>query len=199
MNLDLLIIALAILVVTNMVSLIVLVERRVHKTPKPATPTPVPTAQLSEDTINRLEQQTQAAFEASVQRASQHFNQDIDMTSQKLNELIVRLTTSVVEEELTEYRKGLTAARASALQSLANMQKTVEQQQTVLEADMQAAITNRQNELLQRLDQKIGVVVTNYIVEALGQGVDLGAQREYLLSSLERNKDALKKDITGEL
>jgi hypothetical protein len=200
MDLDTLIIIIAVLIVTNMACLIVLFERRSHKpvVTKSSTPVPPP-AKLSEETIARLEQQTQAAFESSVQRASQHFNQDLDVTSQKLSELIVRLTTSVVEEELSQYRKGLVAARASALQSLASMQKTVEEQQTVLQADMQAAIKNRQAELLQRLDKKIGVVVTNYIVEALGQGVDLGAQREYLLASLERNKDALKKDISGEL
>lgn len=201
MNANILIILIAVLILTNMVTLIVMIERKIQK-PKvklAAPPPPLPTPQLAEETIAKLEAQTQAAFEASVSRASEHFNQDLDTTSQKLNELIVRLTTSVVEEELSEYRKGLASARGSALQSLANMQKTVEEQQTLLQADMQAAVQNRQAELLQRLEQKLGVVATNYIVEALGQGVDLGAQREYLLASLERNKEALKQDIAGEL
>ncbi len=199
MDTNLLIILIAVLIATNMITLIVLIERRIAKpkVTKVQDSTPIP--KLSDTAIANIEQKTEAAFESLVNKASLQFNQDLSGTSGKLNDLIIRLTTTVVEEELSEYRKGLAAARGSALQSLASMQKTIEEQQAVLQADMQAAVNNRQAELLQRLERRLGVVATNYIVEALGQGVDLGAQREYLLSSLERNKDALKKDIAGDL
>lgn len=154
---------------------------------------------LPKETVAKLEEQAEAAFKTSLDQASLHFNNEIEKTSQTLNQLIVRLTTSVVEEELVEYRKSLAEARTVALQSLSTMQKEIKQQQAVLEADMQEAIKNRQTALVETLEQNIGVIATNYIVEALGQGVDLGAQREYLLSSLERNKNILKKDILAEL
>lgn len=191
--------------VLNALTLLLLFRRRGAK---PAAPKPADAAEqaaeplpvkLSEEKIAALEAQTQAAFEQAVANASQRFNQDIAGTSQRLNDLIVRLTTGVVEDELSEYRKGLETARSSALASLQQMQQTVDQQQEALQGDMVAAVQKRQAELTQRMEAKFGTVVANYIVESLGQAVDLGAQRDYLLASLERNKEALKKDVTGEL
>ncbi len=171
---------------------------------KPADGLPVPPVdalpiKLSEEKIAALEAQTQAAFEQAVTNASAKFNQDIAGTSQRLNDLIVRLTTGVVEDELGEYRKGLETARTAALGSLQKMQTTVDQQQEALQGDMVAAVQKRQQDLTAKMEAKFGTVVSNYIVESLGQAVDLGAQREYLMASLERNKDALKKDVAGEL
>jgi hypothetical protein len=188
-----------ILVAIGNVVIIILLWRLLHKPSSRSGNHPSsPLATLSKQTIARLEQETQTTFKASVEQASAHFNRDIAKTSQTLNELIVKLTTTVVEEELVDYRKSLSEARTIAMQSLTGIQKTIKQQQALLQADMEATIKNRQTELLERLNDKIGTVVANYIVEALGQGVDLGAQREYLLASLERNKETLKKDIIGE-
>lgn len=174
-------------------------NRKLSLAIKAANRQPALAPKLSRETVARLEARTQAAFQTSVDQAIQHFQQDIDKTSASLNELIVRLTTAVVEEELVQYRQGLAAARTSALSSLTGMQQAVDDQQALLQADMRAAIDRHQTELLERLDRDIATIATNYIVEALGQGVDLGAQRDYLLASLERNKTALRQDITGEL
>lgn len=174
------------------------VPRPVESTPVPP-PAPETVVQLSEEKIAELEAKTQAAFEQAVGRATDRFNKDIEGTSERLNSLVVRLTTGVIEDELTEYRKGLDAARTSALASLQQMQETVDQQQQALRGDMVEAVKKRQQDLTDRMEGRMGTVVANYIVESLGQAVDLGAQRDYMLASLERNKDALKKDIAGEL
>ncbi len=195
---DIIVVIFVLLAVVNSIT-VLLLWRLLHKSPnRQSSRQPSPLAALSKQTITHLEQETQAAFKASVEQASEHFNRDIAKTSQTLNELIVKLTTTVVEEELVDYRRSLSEARTVALQSLTGIQKTIKQQQALLQADMEAAIKNRQAELMERLDEKIGTVVANYMVEALGQGVDLGAQRDYLLASLERNKEALKKDIMGD-
>jgi hypothetical protein len=41
----------------------------------------------------------------------------------------------------------------------------------------------------------MGDVVVSYISEALGSGVDLGAQMQFILSSLEAHKDEIRKDL----
>jgi hypothetical protein len=184
------------LLITNLVTLIVILEREKKPAAKPVQAETLP--KIPQNRLAELEAKTQAAFEASVRAATGKFDTDLSGTSQRLNELIVRLTTTVVEEELAEYRKGLAEARAAALESMRNMQTAIDKQQGSLEADMAEAVKKHQQYLIDRLDAKLGEVVANYIVDSLGQGADLGAQRAYLLSSLERNKAALKKDILGE-
>ncbi|TAK89157.1 hypothetical protein EPO04_03600 [Patescibacteria group bacterium] len=145
--------------------------------------------------LKRLQEETQSSFEQSVSESSKLFRSDLAETSKKLNTLIVRLTTEVVERELDEYRQSLVAARQQALTSLQQMQQSVEEKQRALEADVNSELAKRQQYLLERLDQRLGQAVTSYLVEALGQGADLGAQREYLLAQLEAHKDELKKEV----
>jgi hypothetical protein len=38
-------------------------------------------------------------------------------------------------------------------------------------------------------------VVASYISEALGSGVDLGAQMQFILTSLEAHKEEIRKDL----
>lgn len=183
-----------VLLATNLGVVIMLVLGK--RTPKkPLEPTEIAPPQLPDDQMAKLRKDTQSAFEFAVSDAAQKFHGDLNATSQNLNQLIVRLTTDVVERELEEYRKSLAAARASALESLSGMQKAVEAKQQSLEADVDSVLAARREHLLQKLDERLGQAVASYIVESLGQGADLGAQKTFLLASLERNKDMLKKDL----
>jgi hypothetical protein len=49
--------------------------------------------------------------------------------------------------------------------------------------------------LADKFDAKIGDVVSSYISESLGSGVDLGAQMQFILTSLESHKDEIRKDL----
>lgn len=151
--------------------------------------------QQQQEMLKRLQQETQSSFEQAVAESSQQFKADLGDTSKKLNTLIVRLTTEVVERELDDYRQGLVAARQQALTSLQQMQQAVEAKQKELEADVNSELAKRQAYLMERLDKRLGQAVTTYLVESLGQGADLGAQREYMLAQLEAHKDELKKEV----
>ncbi|HUC86934.1 MAG TPA: hypothetical protein VMR75_01210 [Candidatus Saccharimonadales bacterium] len=146
-----------------------------------------------------MEQMAKAVFEKAVNDAAGEFKQDVHGSSQRLSDLIVRLTTNVVEEELKVYRTELASARDAALESLKQMQTAIEDKQKELEQGVGTEMAHRKDYLLERLDTRLGAAVAAYIVESLGQGVDLGAQRAYLLESLERHKADLKKDLTDEL
>jgi hypothetical protein len=146
-----------------------------------------------------MEQMAKTVFEKAVNEAAGDFKQDVHGSSQRLSDLIVRLTTNVVEEELKVYRTELASARDAALKSLQEMQVAIEDKQKELEQGVGTEMAQRKAHLLERLDTRLGAAVAAYIVESLGQGADLGAQRTYLLESLERHKAELKKDLTDEL
>jgi len=138
-------------------------------------------------------------FEKAINEAAGEFKQNVHGSSQRLSDLIVQLTTNVVEEELKVYRTELASARDAALQSLKEMQTAIESKQKELEEGVGTEMAQRKAYLLGRLDTRLGAAVAAYIVESLGQSADLGAQQGYLLESLERHKAELKKDLTDEL
>jgi hypothetical protein len=145
-----------------------------------------------------LQQRAAATFTAAIEKATGQFGKDLDATSSRLNGLIVKLTTDIVERELKEYKEGIEAARAAAIKSLGAMQAETLELQKTLQRDTQAELAQRRQQLLERVDQRLGEAAVAYIVESLGQGADLGAQRSWIIDSLERHKADLKKDLADE-
>ena len=196
----------SILVVVSTVILVTILvrsNRRLAATiPPPPEPAPHPTAppalQLSPTTQEHLQQQAAATFEAAIAKATGQFGKDLDATSSRLNALIVKLTTDIVERELKDYKEGIEAARTSALESLGALQAETIERQKSLQRDIETEVAARRKQLLERVDQRLGEAAVAYIVESLGQGADLGAQRGWLLDSLERHKADLKKDLADE-
>lgn len=189
-------ILIGILIFLQLVTAVEVWRRGPASQPKPAA-TPPPPPAISAQAQSQLEVAARAAFETAVKAGTDQFGRDLADTSAKLNQLIMRLTADVVERELEAYRKGLSDARARALASMQKMQAAIEQRQASLETDVDSEMTKRRQYLAERLDKKLGEAVSAYIVESLGQGADLGAQRSFLFDSLERHKEAIKQDLTG--
>jgi len=180
----------------NTVLLGVLVGRRPKPPVKPMSEaSSAPTLPL--EVRERLEQRATAAFETAVEKATAQFGQDLEATSSHLNALIVKLTTDIVERELKEYKEGIEVARQSAIENLGQVQRETLERQKALQNDLEAQVSQRRQQLLERVDQRLGEAAVAYIVESLGQGADLGAQRSWLLESLERHKADLKKDLAN--
>lgn len=158
---------------------------------------PVDLPRLTDQDLEQLKTQARQAFQTAVDEGATTFHADLQKTSEQLNKLIIRITTDVVEKELEEYRNNLKTARENALNSLQEMQTAVDSKRKDLEADLDSELVKRRDALSARIDKKLGAAVAAYVVESLGMGADLGAQRKFMLESLERHKADLKKEIEG--
>jgi hypothetical protein len=63
---------------------------------------------------------------------------------------------------------------------------------------MEAELASEKKLLADKFDAKMGDVVASYISESLGSGVDLGAQMQFILQSLEAHKADIRKDLVGD-
>jgi len=152
---------------------------------------------VTEPTAAELEARLKAAYETQINSSVKVFGDDLKATSVKLGETVSRLTTTVIEEELEEYQKTLEQVRQTANEAMEKIRAAVEQQRVELKAGMEADLAAERQRLADKFDTKLGDVVSSYIAESLGGGVDLGAQMQYILSSLEAHKDDIKKDLTS--
>jgi len=155
--------------------------------PKPIT--------VSEPTAAELEIRLKAAYDAKIVEATATFGEDLKGTSTRLSEQVSRLTTSVIEEELDSYQKTLEEVRHTAVEAMDKIRTAVEQQRVELRQGMEADLAAERDKLSAKFDTKMGDIVASYIAESLGGGVDLGAQMQFIMTSLESHKDELKKDL----
>ena len=152
---------------------------------------------LEDTSAAELEAKLKAAYEVKIGEATIAFGDDLRTTSTKLSELVARLTTDVIEQELKAYHDTLDGVRATATEAMEKIRAAVEEQRVELRKGMASDVAAEQARLIERFDTKFGDVVTSYIAESLGGGVDLGAQLQYVISSLESHKDEIKKDLTN--
>jgi hypothetical protein len=150
---------------------------------------------ISQPTAAEIEAKLKAAYEAKITEATQTFGTDLTDTSKRLTEQVSRLTTTVIEEELEAYQKTLEEVRKVATQAMDQIHQAVEHQRVELRQGMEAELESEKKVLADKFDAKVGDVVASYISEALGSGVDLGAQMQFILTSLEAHKEEIRKDL----
>jgi hypothetical protein len=163
-----------------------------HEGDTQAQPKPI---KVSEPTAAELEAKLKAAYEGKIAEATQTFGLDLHATSQKLSEQVQRLTTTVIEEELEAYQKTLEEVRKAATEAMDQIHQAVEHQRAELRQGMEAELEAEKKVLADKFDAKMGDVVASYISESLGSGVDLGAQMQFILGSLEAHKEEIRKDL----
>jgi hypothetical protein len=156
-----------------------------------------PLVKVSEPTAAELDAKLKAAYEAKITEATGTFGDDLRATSQKLSEQVSRLTTTVIEEELDGYQKTLEEVRKAATQAMDQIHQAVEHQRVELRQGMEAELAAEKKLLADKFDSKMGDVVASYISESLGSGVDLGTQMQFILTSLEKHKEDIRKDLLG--
>jgi hypothetical protein len=152
---------------------------------------------VTEPTAAELEAKLKAAYEAKIVEATATFGEDLKATSGRLSEQVSRLTTNVIEEELEAYQKTLEGVRQTATEAMEKIRQAVEEQRVELRKSMEADFASEKERLAAKFDTKLGDIVASYISESLGGGVDLGAQLQYVVNSLEEHKAELKKDLTS--
>jgi len=162
-------------------------QRDMQSQPKPL--------KITEPTAAEIEVKLKSAYEAKIAEATQTFGTDLTDTSHRLSEQVSRLTTTVIEEELEAYQKTLEEVRGTATQAMEQIHQAVEHQRVELRQGMEAELAAEKKLLADKFDAKLGDVVSSYISESLGSGVDLGAQMQFILTSLEAHKDEIRKDL----
>jgi signal transduction histidine kinase len=183
-----------------MLTVVVVVQSfQLHKrgSHKPAETASAPVVKVEQPTAAELQAKLKAAYEAKISEATQTFGADLHDTSQKLSEQVQRLTTTVIEEELEAYQKTLEEVRKTATEAMDQIHQAVEHQRSEMRQGMEAELAAEKKILAEKFDAKMGDVVASYISESLGNGVDLGAQMQFIIGSLEAHKDDIRKDLLG--
>jgi hypothetical protein len=152
--------------------------------------TPVVNAEyhMSPATRERLEKEAQTKFEAAVSRSSIKLEQQLENTGRQVNELLMRLVTDVVNNELGRYREQLARLQKQAEVDLGGIKKQVASHEEELKAKIAQELAAEKEKLVKQIDAKLGDAVGSFLSEALQHNIDLGNQTEYMMALLEEHK-----------
>ena len=135
-------------------------------------------------------------FEKIIGENAMFLQQDLRLTTSQLNEYMKGEITQKLQDEFSKYEQSINDAKDMALESIGKTQETIEQQRKAMAEQIAQELKDEKNRLAKRFEENLGEIINHYVLQAIGNQIDLNDQLEYILSDLEENKEAIIKDIS---
>lgn len=146
--------------------------------------------------LEEIRKKTEAETGNTHKEIANHQNQlEVDLAKRRAD----------LEKQINEHQDNLELS-INDLQSKIALELQSKQQglldsllsrQAALQAAMENQVAKDQALLIKQIDTKIGDALGSFLLEALGNNVDLGAQKPYLLKLLDEHKDEIKNEVSN--
>jgi hypothetical protein len=136
-------------------------------------------------------------FEKIITENAMFLQQDLQITTSQINEYMKTEITKVLTEEFGKYQESISTAKELALASIQKTQEAIEQQRVLLEQQMSEQTQKEKMRIVQKFENNMADVINHYLLDAIGNEIDMSSQMEYIIQNLEENKKAIVADITA--
>ena len=134
-------------------------------------------------------------FEKVINENAMFLQQDLRLTTSQLNEFMKEEIKNVLKEEFSTYEESITHAKDQAIEAIEKTKTVIENQRDILEKELQEQLEKDREAAISAFEKNMGKIVNHYILETLGNEIDLSDQLNYIFDSLEENKQAILEDI----
>lgn len=134
-------------------------------------------------------------FEKIIGESAMFLQQDLRQTTTQLNDYMRAEITRTLQEEFKKYEQSIIDAKQIALDSIEKTVTTIEQQRQLMEIQMQTQAQAQRDQIIARFESQMAAVINHYVMQAIGNQIDLTDQLEFILAELENNKAAIIEDI----
>jgi len=169
-------------------------QKKQAETAKSVQAQPIP-ERMSPAVKEKLMRESEAEFEATLNNSVKKLQDDLNNTSDQINNLIKKLATEVVSSEVDHYRQDLAKLREQAQKDLGSIRDQVSEHQEEIRAQVAQELEAEKQQLVKNIDTKLADAMASFLVETLQHNVDLGNQTEYLMSMLEQHKADFVKEV----
>lgn len=134
-------------------------------------------------------------FEKIIGENAMFLQQDLRLTTSQLNEYMKSEITGKLREEFDKYEQSIMDAKQMATESIQKTNAAIEEQRKILSQQVEQEFKNEKQQMIKRFEDNMADIVNHYVLEAIGNQIDLDDQLEYILADLEANKKAILEDI----
>ncbi len=136
-------------------------------------------------------------FEKIIGENAEFLQQDLRETTAQLNDYMKAELTRTLQSEFKNYEQSISDAKQLALGSIEKTITTIDQQREFLQQQLQSQAQANKDHIIKQFEKDMATIVNHYVVQAIGNQIDLTDQLDYILSELETNKKAIIEDIRG--
>ena len=134
-------------------------------------------------------------FEKIINDNAMFLQQDLQLTTSQLNEYMKQEITNKLQEEFSKYEQSITDAKDLAIQSINKTQAAIEEQRQILSKQVSEQLEKDKKRIIDNFEKNMAQIINHYVLESIGDQIDLNDQLEFILNNLEANKNAIIEDI----
>lgn len=150
---------------------------------------------FNNDFREELRNRARLHFEKIIGENAMFLQQDLRLTTSQLNEYMKSEITKTLMEEFSKYEQSISDAKELAIDSLAKTQSAIEEERKLLHANLEKEFQAERERLIEKFQDNMAEIVNHYVLNAVGNEIDLSDQLEYILSEMEANKATMIEDI----
>lgn len=143
--------------------------------------------------------EAQKNFEKVLGTAAVELQKDLAATTTDVTTQLQKLGSDITAKELDRYHAELDKLRVQAETTGTQAQDELVQHQADLKAKLDADMAAEKDRLVAQIDTKLADAVASFLLETLGQNVDLGAQSAYLTKMLNEHKADFSRKVKDEV
>lgn len=150
---------------------------------------------FNDDFREELRNRARLHFEKIIGENAMFLQQDLRLTTSQLNEYMKSEITKTLQEEFTKYEQSINDAKQLAIDSISKTQSAIEEERQILHDNLTTEFATERDRQIKRFQENMAEIVNHYVLEAVGNEIDLSDQLEFILGQLEANKAELVEDI----
>ncbi len=134
-------------------------------------------------------------FEKIIAENAMFLQQDLRLTTSQLNEFMKQEITRTLQEEFNKYEQSIADAKQLAIDSIEKTRSAIEEERAMLHANLEKEFQAERESLIKRFEDNMAEIINHYVLDAVGNEIDLNDQLEYILGELQANKAVIVEDI----
>lgn len=134
-------------------------------------------------------------FEKIIGENAAFLQQDLRLTTSQINEFMKQEITKTLQEEFAKYEQAIEESKKIALESIQNSQSAIEEERQEIRNKFEAEAQAQREQIIKKFETNMGEIVNHYILDAIGNEIDLSNQLTYILEELQTNKQTIVEDI----
>lgn len=150
---------------------------------------------FNEDFREELRNRGRLHFEKILGENAMFLQQDLRLTTSQLNEYMKAEINRELKNAFTNYQGAITDAKQLAVESIEKTKTAIDDERRTLVSRLEKEVAEEKEHRIQQFDERMAEIVNHYVLQAIGNQIDLEDQLEYILAELESNKQAIVEDI----
>lgn len=150
---------------------------------------------FNKDFREELRNRGRLHFEKILGENAMFLQQDLRLTTSQLNEYMKGEISRDLKEAFANYESAITDAKQLAVESIEKTKTAIDAERKTLIGQLEKEVEEEKARRIQLFDARMAEIVNHYVLQAVGDQIDLSDQLEYILAELDANKQAILEDI----